>query len=153
MNLYHYAIDFVLASLAITLILHISKCDRKYLTRAEFDEHLAACRDGVVDNPLVYCKGIVRQSARRNVSHISANNHADAALRGCPDLCDRHHTAADVADTDALHGDEKIHFPATLSRGNEHADTRSVKTHPLEVAAKRVEEMRNGNDSRRDSEN
>lgn len=80
MNLYHYAIDFVLASLAITLILHISKCDRKYLTRAEFDEHLAACRDGVVDNPLVY--------------------------------------------------------------GN-----------PLEVAAKRVEEMRDGNDSRRDSEN
>lgn len=43
MNLYHYLIDFVLASLAITLILHISKCDRKYLARAEFDEHLAAC--------------------------------------------------------------------------------------------------------------
>lgn len=49
MNLYHYMIDFVLASLAITLILHISECDGKHLSRAEFDEHLAACRDVVED--------------------------------------------------------------------------------------------------------
>lgn len=55
---------------------HVSECREKYLTRAEFDEHLAACRLTLDDKP------------RRT-----------------------------------------------------------------EVAAKRVEEMRDGNDSRRDSEN
>lgn len=55
---------------------HVSECREKYLTRAEFDEHLAACRLTLDDKP------------RRT-----------------------------------------------------------------EIAAKRVEEMRDGNDSRRDSEN
>jgi len=92
MNLGFYFLDLSVALIAIGAFLHISKCDREHVTRAEFDKHLAEMR--------VELERL--GASRRDVVPPAANvNHVDAGLSAVPDLHNGNGPDADVGDDDA----------------------------------------------------
>ncbi len=141
MNIQTYVIDLSLAAIAIGLYLHVSDCERENLSRAKLDEHVAAVSPG--EKPLTSQQGEVLGSAGRDVMSPTADcDHANATLRGCPDLHDGNRAPADVRDADAFHGTNDAHAVTTLTHRREDADIGPVPPRLAKVSHERVDEVR-----------
>lgn len=143
MNVQAYVIDLSLAAIAIGLYLHVSHCSGKYLTRAEFDEYVAAVRPG--GEPVAKRQWEADGAAGRDVAlHTADCDNADAALRGRPDLRDGDGARADVHDADAFHGNGDANPVRMIPDRREDADVGLSPSCAPEVTHERVGEVREG---------
>lgn len=144
-NYMAYIIDLALmvVLLGVGFVLHVLDHGRKYVTRAEFDKHVAAVRTGA--EPVCGERDGDGVAGRDAVPLAADENHADAALGGRPDLHDGDRTSADVRDADALHGDRDSNSVVAASRRREDADAGLRHSGAAEVAAERVDEVRERN--------
>lgn len=79
MNIQAYVIDLSLAAVAVGLYLHVSHCSGKYLTRAEFDEYVAAVQPG--GEPVAKRQWEADGAAGRDVAlHTADCDNAAAAI-------------------------------------------------------------------------
>ena len=144
-NYMAYIIDLALmvAFLGVGFVLHVLDHGRKYVTRAEFDKHVAAVRMGA--EPVRGQRDGDGVAGRDAVPLAADGDHADAALGGRPDLHDGDRAPADVRDADALHGDRDSNSVVAASRRREDADAGLRPSGSAEVAAERVDEVRERN--------
>lgn len=130
---------FSIAALGTGFFLHISDCQSKYLTRAEFDEYVASEKSSLCG------QGKVVRAPRVDVMPSATNvNHAVPAVAGGAHFHDGDRACADVGDAKPLHGRGNADFVRVPADGDEKADARPVAPHSAEVAHKRVDEMRGG---------
>lgn len=140
-RLFVYAVDLSIAAVALGLYLHVSDCERNYLSRAELDEHVAAV--GLADVAAIGRQGEVLGASRRDVVPPAADcNHADAALRGRPDFRDGNGASAHISDAEAFHGTNDAHVVPMLPYRRECADAGASMPCADDIAHKRVDEVR-----------
>lgn len=88
----------------------------------------------------------VSDCERENLSRAKLDehvcDHANATLRGCPDLHDGNRAPADVRDADAFHGTNDAHAVTTLTHRREDADIGPVPPRLAKVSHERVDEVR-----------
>lgn len=138
MNIGFYFLDLSVALIAIGAFLHISKCDREHVTRAEFDKHLAEMR--------VELERL--GASRRDVVPSAADvNHVDAGLSAVPDLHDGNGPDADVGDDDAPARSLGVaEIAGHFARGDAEAHADAPTVRPDSVANDGVDEVGERND-------
>lgn len=136
-----YMTDISLVIIGISLALHILDCDRKHLTRSEFDKHLASghsCNCGRQKKILRAVRGDIMSSA------VDGNN-ASAVLLGSSDFDNRHQTSAYIGNTNALHRLVESKLPFVDSSCDANANTGLLSACLTNVADNGIDEMQKWN--------